>query len=277
MTATATTVHWKTADGVEIHCRLWDVTHDQSPPEKEIWLVHGLGDHGGRYDDLAQALNRRGFRVIVADHRGNGQSGGKRGHANSLAQLLDDLQLTIEKTKSSAQRKFILGQSMGGLVVARLLMLRQVDFQGAVLLSPLFRTFGPRPNFQLFIARFLRILFPSLTFSAKFRADELTSSETKKNLYRRDENKHGRISAALGVDLFDEGEEAISNADHLEIPTLVMHGSVDRITCPTAAREFVEKCSTAEFKLWSDKRHELHNEEDNQLIVEYLIKWMEDL
>ena len=261
---------WQTHDGIEIHCKIWN----RANAEKVVWIVHGLGDHGGRYFDLAERLFVEGFRVVIADQRGNGLSGGKRGHAANFNVLIDDLKLTIEKTGSKGTRKYLMGQSMGGLVVARFVQKFASFVDGAILLSPMFRTTNPPPKFKLLIARFLKSIWPSLTMKAGLRLDDLAASEKKKSEYRADKLKHQLISTAFAVTFLEAAENALAEAESITSPILAMHGSADQITSHLATIEFAEKSKSTELKIWDDRLHELINDSNSEEVVETMIEWL---
>lgn len=260
---------WKTEDGVPIQCRIWDPGN----AENEVWIVHGLGEHSGRYFHLADKLVEAGFRVIIADQRGNGLSGGKRGHAASMDQLEADLSQTIHQT-SNGLKGFIIGQSMGGLLVAKYLATADHQLSAAVLLSPMFRTTNPPPAIKVWLAHLMKYLYPSLTLKAGINVADLTSDPDKIDDYRMDGLAHQMISASLGASLLETGEAVLQRAEKVSVPILVTHGDLDKITCPEAAREFADNCKTAEFKLWEGKRHELHQETDNDQIIDQIIDWL---
>lgn len=262
-------LNWKTKDGIGIQCRVWE----NESSDREIWIVHGMGDHGGRYLDLAEELVESGYRVIASDHRGNGLSEGKRGHVARFEIYLEDLQHTIERTASDRKR-FILGQSMGSLIVSRYLTAYQNTFEKAVLMSPMFRTANPPPRMKLFLARIVRRIYPSLTLRAGIKSSQLTSNEGRREDLRRDELKHDLVSAELGLSLFEQGVLALAEADQIEIPTLVMHGVADKITCPEASGEFAARNERISLKLWDEMRHELHNESEREQVFAYLINWL---
>ncbi len=263
--------HWSTADGLRIHCRIWN------PPRAsgEIWLVHGLGDHGGRNQELADRLNRQGLRVVMADQRGCGLSEGKRGHARRFEVLVDDLHQCIRQTQTAGTPKLLLGQSMGGLVVARYVAKYPHGIRGAALLSPLFRTTNPPPAWLKLLARLLNRVYPSLTFRAALRVSDLTSDESKQQQYLADPLKHQRISAALVASLLQTGETALAEAGRIDLPLLIMHGAEDRITCPAASRAFADQSPAGVFRLWKGKRHDLQHETDNEPILATLCDWLD--
>ncbi len=260
---------WKTKDGLKVHCRIWEPDTAQS----EIWIVHGMGDHGGRYETLAQTFAQSGYRVIIADHRGNGPSEGKRGFVTSFDDFLDDLSLTIDKIETGKKR-FILGQSMGGLIVARYLMTRSQDFEKAVLMSPMLRTTNPPPRFKILLAKLVRKIYPSLTLRAGFNSGDLTADENRKAEYRKDHLKHDWVSAELGLAMFEQGLLAMAEAKSIKIPTLAKHGRIDKITCPAATEMFACENEKITLKIWEGMRHELHNEVESAKVISFVLDWL---
>ena len=266
---TPTQKNWQTKDGLKIHCRVWE----NESAEKELWIVHGTGDHGGRYETIANEFLQNGYRVIAADHRGNGLSEGKRGHVPKFDVYLDDLELAIQQTKTDRQAH-VMGQSMGSLILARFLATRNHGFDKAILLSPMFRTPQPPPPFKMFLARLVRHVYPSLTLRAGFKSEDLTSNENRKAEYRKDELKHDWVSAELGLAMFEQGESALNSADQIGIPTLVMHGDIDKITSAQASKEFAKSNHQITLKIWKDMRHELYNESDWEEVFEFMLNWL---
>lgn len=263
---------WKTSDGLEIHCRIWDIPD----PVADVWIVHGLGDHGGRYLHVAESLAAAGFRVIAADQRGCGLSEGKRGYVPRFESLLEDLEQTLDETALAGQKKVLVGQSLGGLIVARFLETFQMDLDAAVIMSPMFRTTRPAPWLKLALARLLRRIWPGLTLRAGIRSSDLTSSESERKEYRKDPLKHDWVSAELGLAMFEQGELAIDEADRIRNPVLVMHGDKDMITSPAASEEFARANPLIELKIWSGKKHELHHETSSQAVLGWMIDWLRE-
>ena len=119
--------------------RLRTLTWTSVSPVGSVLLVHGLGDHAGRYLELAEAMTRAGFAVIAYDQRGHGGSTGKRGHAASFSVFLDDLEAVLtwaREVEGVVHPPFLYGHSMGGLVLLRYLQTRQTAVPGIILSAP---------------------------------------------------------------------------------------------------------------------------------------------
>ena len=112
MTAAAVT----TDDGLALHVREWPAT--RPAPRGTVWILHGLGEHIGRHDDVAQELATEGWRVVGHDQRGHGRSPGARGRLGDSHDLLRDLARVLDATTTTGPR-VLLGHSMGGVTAAR--------------------------------------------------------------------------------------------------------------------------------------------------------------
>ncbi|EJN08624.1 alpha/beta hydrolase, partial [Herbaspirillum sp. YR522] len=105
------------ADGTRLFCRDWSVAGAVGA----VQMVHGLGEHGGRYAALAALFNQAGWSVRICDHRGHGHSGGRRGSLIAPDDLLQDLKLVFDDfARRQRCTPMLFGHSMGGLVAARL-------------------------------------------------------------------------------------------------------------------------------------------------------------
>ncbi|MCB1973299.1 MAG: alpha/beta fold hydrolase, partial [Burkholderiaceae bacterium] len=120
-TADFTLTAYTANDGENLAVYDWPLA-EGSAQRGTVLLVHGLGEHAGRYHAVAQHLNAWGFAVRAYDQYGHGQSGGPRGGLNHDMRLLDDLADMVDATRARAPEGLplvLLGHSMGGLVAAR--------------------------------------------------------------------------------------------------------------------------------------------------------------
>ena len=105
------------------------------PSRGVVLIVHGLGEHIGRYEALAQQFNAWGFAVRGYDQYGHGTSEGPRGGLSGDTRLLDDLAMVVDQTRASIdanKRLILLGHSMGGLVASRFVSLQMRVIDGLV-------------------------------------------------------------------------------------------------------------------------------------------------
>ncbi len=245
-----------------------------------IILIHGHGEHTGRYGPVADRFNKNGFLVQGIDIRGHGMSEGKQGHAESLLKLLEDVDAGIQLIKEDFPSipMIIYGHSMGGNLAANY-MLRNKDiaFSGGILSSPWFRLVKI-PVLKLKISQLLNGIFPSLTIETELDPNEISSDPDQVLKYINDPMIHNKISIRMGNTLYNSGIDAIKKAHEITIPLLVLHGSADNLTSFDASIEFAEKSGkNCEFKPWDGMKHETHNEKGNKKVLDYLVNWAESV
>ncbi len=262
-----------TRDGKTLHGKAWIPQEIRAV----ICLVHGLGEHSGRYTQLAEHLNLHGYALYGYDQRGHGKSEGTRGHARQ-EDLWDDVE-TIMKTARAEHLDLPLvlyGHSWGGNVVANFLLRRRVtEVKAAILSSPWLNLSFEPPAWKIRLGKMVAGIWPSLTQSNSLQAMDLSRDQAVVNDYQNDPLVHDRISAGLFIDTQKSGLFALAHSEKLRTPTLVMHGSDDRITSSEASQAFASGSDLADFKLWPDYRHEPHNDLGREVVMDYLTEWLE--
>lgn len=264
----------KTHDGLNLLARTWEPGGD---PAGAICIVHGLGEHGGRYVDLAEYLTARGWAVIAIDLRGHGRSEGRRGHISSYEALMDDISILLEEASGRypGQPLFLFGQSMGGNLVINHALRRKSGIAGVIASSPMLRTAFKPPYWKTIIGKFLRPVLPLLPLYNEVRAADLSRDPDVVSAYESDPLVHDRLTLRF-YDVLLAGEWAIRHAADLEVPTLIMHGDRDRVTSPEASGEFSARAGDiCTFKVWEGFYHEIHNEPGREVAIDYLIGWLE--
>ena len=266
-----------TKDGLSLLGRAW--ISPSSQPKGIVHLVHGLGEHSGRYDHIGKALAEAGYHMASFDLRGHGLSEGRRGHTPGLSYLMEDIQLFIvesSKHLGNSLPKFFYGHSLGGNLVISFGLQNHSDFIGAIVTSPVIRTTTPPPKVKVALAKFMANVTPGLTFKNGLETDALSRNKAIVKAYRDDIYVHDFITARLGLDLLESGKMALENANKWEKPLLLMHGAADRITSPIASKEFAEKAGDpVEFILWKESFHELHNDFVAEQVINKIIHWLD--
>ncbi len=260
-------------DGLELFGRSW------VPAEVRgvICLVHGLGEHIGRYHHVADHFTRLGFALYAYDQRGHGQTKGKRGHARQEP-LWNDVENVMRKARVEHLYvpMFVYGHSWGGNVVANFLLKRSVrEITGAVLTSPWFELSFEPPGWQIQLGRVMAKVYGKFTQSNQLDVAHLSRDLQVGQDYSNDPLVHDKISAALFLGTVDSGQYALENAHKLKVPTLVVHGTDDQITSAKASEKFVQSSDLAHLKLWPDYRHETHNEMGKETVLHYISDWIE--
>jgi acylglycerol lipase len=271
---TSSTFTWQNAKDITITAQEW---RPQAEPRAVIALVHGLGEHTGRYQHVAEALNAAGFAMIGFDLPGHGRSGGIRGHAayDSILDDIDALQAEAAQRYPGIPR-FLYGHSLGGALVLYYCLKRKPNFLGVIASAPGLATGAPVPGTKLFLAKVMAGLAPTLTMDNGLDLTYLSHDQAVIRAYKNDPLVHPRISARLGNDLLTKGSWILQHAAEFPLPLLLFQGAGDRIVSVSYNTAFARALPPEKvtFKLWEGLYHEAHNEPEQQQVFQYMIKWI---
>lgn len=257
------------------------IVHRWEPPggvRAVLCLVHGLGEHGRRYDHLAAFLNRHGFLVLALDLRGHGRSPGPRGHLPDDGFMRQDIASFVRMASSLHPERpvFLYGHSLGGGIVIHYCLSSSPQLAGVVVTGPLLRTAFAPPRWKLALARVMYRLWPSLTLPSELDVQAISRDQAVVDAYVQDPLVHDRLSVKLGMDMLEAGRRSLDQAERWDLPLLIMHGGEDRLTSCEASAEFAaragEKCT---LKIWPGLYHEIHNEPEQDQVFSFLLDWLE--
>ncbi len=247
--------------------------HDPSGiAESMILLIHGLGEHSGRYTEWIKRFNNTGIGIWSFDLPGHGNSSGKRGVMPFFEQVYDiiDDQFRVMREEYPGVSLFIYGHSLGGNIALGYLLNRKPLIDGAVITSPwILLTESPSPFKAAMSSLFLRIM-PEMTLSSGLKTDYLSHDKGVVERYKSDPLVHGLISPRLFSEAEKNAAGLLRSADQIKLPLLLVHGRDDMITSPSGTVEVAEKAPNAILKLWDGGYHELHNEpfkEDHYILI----------
>ena len=249
-------------DGDNLAVRDWPLPEDQ-PLRGVVVLVHGLGEHGGRYAHVAVRLNSWGFAVRAYDQYGHGESGGVRGALPAMKRLIDDLADIVESTRSrmpDGLPLIVLGHSMGGLVAGCFAALRVRPIQGLVLSSP---ALDPGLNaLQKLLVSVLPRIAPNLTVGNGLKPQFISHDPEVVRAYLADPGVHDRISARLARFIADGGPMVVGRAAKWKLPTLLMYAGDDRLVNPRGSRDFAAAAppEVVTARCFEGLYHEIFNE-----------------
>ena len=266
------------SDGENIAVQDWPLARGAAL-RAVVVLVHGLGEHAGRYDRLAAQLNGWGFAVRGYDQYGHGESGGRRGALPTPLRLQEDLADVVESTRQrvgGAVPLIVLGHSLGGLVAASLVARRGAPIEGLVLSSPLL---GLRLGVaqKLLLATLPRVA-PNLTVGNGLDPRDLSHDAGVVAAYRADPLVHDRVSGRLAAFMAQTGEAVIERAREWSVPTLLLYAGADRIVDAAATRRFAQAAPPAVVTAHCFDRlaHEIFNELDPQPVLARLRRWLDE-
>jgi alpha-beta hydrolase superfamily lysophospholipase len=243
-----------------------------------VVVVHGLGEHAGRYDHVARKLNAWGFAVRGYDQYGHGESGGARGGLPTDTRLLDDLADILDVTRARMQPDvplILLGHSMGGLVAARFVALRMRPVQALVLSSP---ALDPGLSvFQKLLLSVLPKLAPNLRVGNGLDPNYLSHDAAVVQAYRADRLVHDRISARLARFIAAQGAATVAMAAQWTLPTLLLYAGSDKLVSPAGSRAFAAAApkSVVTSQCFEPLYHEIFNETDAGPVFTALQTWLD--
>jgi len=244
-----------------------------------ILLVHGLGEHSGRYQGFAEYFCPRGFALVAPDHPGHGKSPGQRAHIDRFEDFLpplDKLRATIARWYPD-QPCFLVGHSMGGLIAARYLLDHQQQFAGAALSGAALAVAEKPSAVLLWINALLARLWPTLGLM-QLDATQISRDREVVQAYLDDPLVHdGKATARLVSELFGSMAEVASRRASITLPLLVMHGEQDAMTAAQGSREFHRAAGSADktLRVYPELYHEIFNEPERLEVLGDLAQWLE--
>ncbi|AOS81645.1 MULTISPECIES: alpha/beta hydrolase [Hydrogenophaga] len=266
-------------DGLNLALYDWPLP-SRVRPRAVVLIVHGLGEHAWRYNDVAHRLNEWGFFVRAYDQRGHGDSGGAPGVLPDDDALLDDLYEMVDDTRRHIAEPWscpliLLGHSMGGLVSATFVQRGMARVDGLVLSSPALD--AGLSGFKRWLIGLMMRLSPDSTLGNGLDATKISHDPAVVQAYQRDRRVHDRISARLARFIDDNGPVVRAAAARWSVPTLLMFAGDDRLVNPAGSAAFA---SAAPAPMVVSRRfdglyHEIFNERDNAAVFDTLRQWLD--
>jgi alpha-beta hydrolase superfamily lysophospholipase len=244
-----------------------------------VLLVHGYAEHLGRYEHVAARLTAAGYAVYALDHWGHGSSDGVPGFVPAFSVYLDGVDALLARVKSEhpAAPRFLVGHSMGGLIVASFLLRHQQQFAGAVLSGPAIKPTEAPSAVTILLGRILSTLAPRV---GVIQLDPTQVSRDPKVVadYLADPLVYkGRVGARLGAQMLAAMDDVQANAGRITLPLLLLHGERDGLAAPEGSRFLYERAGSADktLKPYAGLYHEIFNEPEQQAVLDDLVGWLD--
>ena len=273
-------VTWDGKDDTQFFMQGWEPTYDA--PKAVLALIHGLGEHVGRYAHVANALTGSGYALIGFDLRGHGRSGGGRGHFPSLDAVMQDIrQLFQQITRRHPETpQFLYGHSLGGLLSLAYALQFSSGLKGVIATSPGLRSPLENQKAKLAMVKLLGPLAPSLTMASGLNANSISRDPEVVKKYDNDPLVHDKSSLGLGIAALTAIELCFSRAREFSFPLLIMHGTDDKLTYPSGSEDFAKMAreggAEVTLKLWQGLHHEIHNEPEQTEVFRTMIDWLDE-
>lgn len=264
-------------DGINLAVRDWPLEPGKTL-RGVVLLVHGLGEHVGRYDPVIRHLRDWGFAVRGYDQYGHGESGGPRGGLPTDTRLLDDLTAMVDRTRARMDPQtplILLGHSMGGLVAARFVSLAMRPVQALVMSSP---ALDPGLNaLHKILLAVLPNIAPNFCVGNRLDVSLLSHDPATVAAYRADKRVHDRISGRLGRFIADAGAATLALAATWKVPTLLLYAGADKLVNPAGSRAFAAAApkQIVSARCFETLYHEIFNELKSEPVFAELRKWLD--
>lgn len=239
-------------------------------PWASVLIVHGLGEHSGRYDRTGSLLAETGLHVRSFDLIGFGASAGRRAHTEDWSLLLDQIEDHLAELGRMDLPRVLLGHSMGGLLALEYALAERPVPDLLVLSAPALA--GGKP-WQRAVAPVLAAIFPELAMPNQITGEQLSRDPTVGEAYFADPLVLTKTTIGMGAELFAAVDRVRSNLASLDIPTLVLHGGRDTVVPPTSTAALGE-LPVVDRRLQLSLRHELFNEPEGPELVTEVVEWV---
>ena len=255
-----------------------------APDEKaRMIIVHGIGEHSGRYRALADHLAGLGISTWIPDLRGHGRSGGARGHVDKFDEYIQDIRDILDRArdgKPAGTPLFLLGHSMGGLVAILTTLKFQDLIDGLVLSAPAVGVAVPPTAVKKAAATWLARFFPRLGMKNDLDIQKLSRDPDVVKKYIADPLVHDRVTTGCATQFFMAIDEAFDRAGDLQLPILVQAAGKDGLVSTRAVETFFEKLTMPdrELNVFPYLYHEIYNEieVDRETVIAALSSWLTD-
>jgi alpha-beta hydrolase superfamily lysophospholipase len=265
-----------TIDGIALRVR---ADEPASAPCARIVLVHGIGDQvdGVPYVTAAAALARRGFSVRRLELRGHGLSGGRRVYVNAWSEFRDDVGRFVDLVAAErpALPVFLVGISMGGLIVTNFAAHRPEGIRGVVALAPAIGDTGGS-RFLLALLPVLSRVVPTLPINPKLDLSRLTRDADMQRAYVADPLYQTRVTPRLAAELLAAAADTSERASDFSVPLLILHGTADTLTSPAGSFEFYERARVGDktYRRYDGAYHNLFVETNREEIYDDIAAWI---
>src|ERR687890_2810260 len=249
-----------------------------SEPRAVLVNLHGLGDHSGLYPSLANHFPPRGIALYAYDMRGNGRSPGQRAYLRSWEEYRGDLRAFLVKVREWEGNVpvFLLGNSLGGLVVLDYALRHPEELAGVIAAAPPLGKVGV-PPFLMALGRVMSRVWPRFSLEVGMDLSGLARDPKVIEAVLADPLFHRRGTARLSTEVTAAISRVQAHAGELAVPVLILHGAEDRMVPPDGSREFFSKLRypDREFREYPGGYHGLFDDRDWQTVVSDVEQWLD--
>ena len=260
-------------DGTRLAFRAWPL----DSARLTFAVVHGLGEHAGRYSDFAKAMAERGFGTFALDLRGHGNSAGQRGHVDSWTEWVEDISSFLAVVEREAGGEVVpLGHSFGGAALLSAVVAGSVpNARRFIVSSPALRTKVAVPGWKVTLGNVSSRVVPRLALSNEVDAGTLSRIPEVVEAYRNDPLVHPKISSRLYTEWRRATDDVMARAHLIKLPFLILAGTDDRLIDPAGSEELHRRTpATSELHLLPGRYHEPFNDIGREEVFDVIARWL---
>ena len=247
-------------------------------PSAAIAVVHGYGDHGGRYTWFGEDMAARGYAVYVYDLRGHGQSTGTRGQVKRFDEYLDDTAVFLAEVRCLQPDAplFLLGHSLGGLICARFAEERDLDVRGLILSSPFLQLAEAVPPARVVAAKAMAKVWPNHDIGNTVQAAQLSHDQSIVEAYVTDPLVHHVAPARWASETLAAQDATMAGAERISLPLLVLYGTDDQVVDVAFIEALFARASSEDKSIerYQGFYHECFNETGREQVYQYVAAWL---
>lgn len=273
MAETAVAGSLKSADGTKLAYRAWPTPGTDTT----FAVVHGLGEHSGRYARFAEAMAKHGMSTYALDLRGHGESDGQRGHVDSWSQWTDDVSAFVKHVEGVAGGEVVpLGHSFGGAaLLSTVLAGRLPNSKRFAVSSPALKLRLKAPAWKTAVAPFASKIVPRLAMDNEVDPAAVSRIPEVVAAYRADPLVHSRISSRMYTEWQNATVDILGRAAQIKIPFLILAGTADPLVDPECSRRLHELApSLSELHMLEGRYHEPFNDLGSDEVFQLVADWV---
>ncbi len=243
-----------------------------------VAIVHGYGDHSGRYQAVMEALVAQGHGTIALDYRGHGRADGHRADVKKWGDYLGDMEAFWARVRTLAEGKptFVLAHSNGGLIVTHWAAGHPEGLAGLVLSAPFYQMAFEPPALKLLGARVIKGLLPGLHIGNELKIEQLSRDAGWQRTTAEDPLYLHVTTPRWFFETMGAQAQVGEKAKAITQPLLVVAGGEDPIASMPAAKAAFEKMGSADktWKEYAGMRHEVLNEVGKEQLIDDISRWI---
>jgi len=278
------------SNGLKLFYQSWypdSQSYKSQPCKGVLALVHGLGEHSGRYCAVVEGLTAAGYAIFGFDNQGHGKSEGQRGHIDSWQDYRDNTQsfLKLVRQQEPTAPLFLMGHSLGGLIVLDYVLrnatkpqFQSLNLQGLVVSAPPIQPKGSTASTtRIMLARILLGLLPRFTLKMGLDGGGLSRDRTVTTQAEQDPLTHPYVTLRWGSETLSTLDWVKAHVHQLKLPILLTHGEADPIIDPAGTEAIFQQIQSASktLNIYPDSYHEPHNDLDAERVVSDLVSWLQ--